>query len=209
MEGQNATVAAILISYYGFTLFRQGSSNQGGCNMDEHQNNDREAELARIKREMTTIIYGSGHRFTLDNGRVLIMTSLIQRPTYSRSIKGLPTKSYNDSKVDYGHDNETIVLHAPRLYGNLTQLLPPGSSLAKRGAEDPFELLPGVTCIARMVSKPCEPVAMIDPGTAPPVSSCLTLVWFQNYWAMPIASEVIEKLKVFDWDSHACDIGTI
>jgi hypothetical protein len=121
----------------------------------------------------------------------------------------LPTKSFNDSKIDYGHDSETLVLHAPRLYGNLMQLLPPDSPLAKRGAEDPFELLPGVTCIARMVSKPCEPVSIPEAVTSPPVSSCLTLVWFQNYWAMPIDSEVIVKLKVFDWDAHACDKMTI
>jgi hypothetical protein len=173
------------------------------------QKYNQEAELARMKREMTNIIYGSGHKITLDNGRVLIMTSLIQRPTYSRTIKGLPTKSFNNSKIDYGHDSETLVLHAPRLYGNLMQLLPPDSSLAKRGAENPFELLPGVTCIARMVSKPCEPVCIPEAGTIPPASTCLTLVWFQNYWAMPIASEVMEKLKVFDWDAHACDKITI
>jgi len=177
--------------------------------MEKHPNDDTEAELARMKREMATVIYGSGHKFTLNNGRVLIMTSLIQRPTYSRATKGLPTKSYNDSKVNYEYDNETFVLHAPRLYSDFVQLLPPGSSLAKRGAEDPFELLPGITCIARMTSNPCEPVVRADNDTNPPVSSCLTFVWFQNYWAMPIAAEVMEKLKVFDWDSHACDKATL
>jgi hypothetical protein len=166
---------------------------------------NQEAELARVKREMTNIIYGSGHKFTLDSGRVLVMTSLMQRPTYSRAIKSLPTRSFNDSKVNYDHDRETFVLHAPRLFGNISRLLPPESSLAKRCAEDPFEVLPGVTCIARMESKPCEPVCIPEAGTIPPASSCLTLVWFQNYWAMPIASEVMEKLRVFDWDSHACD----
>jgi len=175
--------------------------------MDTHQNDDMAAELARMKREMATIIYGSGHKITLNNGRVLIMTSLVQRPTYSRAIKSLPTRSYNDRKVDYAYDRETYVLHAPRLFGTIARMLPPGSSLAKRCAEDPFEVLPGVTCIARMESKPCEPVVRDENDTNPPVSSCLTFVWFQNYWAMPIAAEVMEKLRVFDWDTHACDKG--
>jgi hypothetical protein len=173
--------------------------------MVNHQNVDMEAELARMKREMANIIYGSGHKITLNNGRVLVMTSLVQRPTYSRAIKSLPTRSYNDGKLDYAYDRETYVLHAPRLFGNIAQMLPPGSALSKRCDEDPFEVLPGVTCIARMESQPCVPDIRDEIGSNPPVSSCLTFVWFQNYWAMPIDNEVMEKLKVFDWDSHACD----
>lgn len=176
--------------------------------MDMHQH-DTEAEIARIKREITGIIYGSGHKITLDNGRVLVMTSLLQRPTYSRSIQGLPTRSYNDSKVDYAYDRETFVLHAPRLYGDFFQMLPPGSAPARRNMTDPFELLPGVTCIARMTSTPCLTDAGRENDTPPPLSSCLTFVWFQNYWAMPIATEVMEKLKAFDWDAHACNKATL
>lgn len=177
--------------------------------MNMHQTNDVEAEIARIKREITGIIYGSGHKFTLDSGRVLIMTSLTQRPTYSRSIKGLPTRSYNDGKVDYAYDRETCVLHAPRLYGDFFRTLPPESAPARRNAEDPFELLPGVTCVARMTSQPCEPGCGTENDTATALSSCLTFVWFQNYWAMPIAPEVMEKLRVFDWDAHACNKATL
>jgi len=177
--------------------------------MGMHQNDDVDAEIARMKREITAIIYGSGHKITLNNGRVLVMTSLTQRPTYSRSIKGLPTRSYNDRKVDYTYDRETFVLHAPRLYGDFFRMLPSDSALARRNAEDPFEVLPGVTCIARMTSKPCEPDDETEDGSDPAVASCLTLVWFQNYWAMPIDSAVMEKLKDFDWDAHACNKATL
>lgn len=173
------------------------------------QQHHKEAEIARIKREITGIIYGSGHKITLGNGRVLVMTSLTQRPTYSRSIKELPTKSYNDSKVDYAYDRETFVLHAPRLYGDFLQTLPSGSAPSRKNEEDPFEILPGVTCIARMTSTPCAADAERENDTTPPLSSCLTFVWFQNYWAMPIASEVMEKLKAFDWEAHACNKATL
>jgi hypothetical protein len=173
--------------------------------MGKHLHNAAEAELARMKREMATIMYGSGHKITLDSGRILIMTSLMQRTTYSRTMKSLPTRKYNDSRVNYDHDSETYVLHAPRLYSNFCQMLPPDSSFAQRYAGDPVEVLPGITCIARMISNPCEPNDWTEYDAVRPVSSCLTLVWFQNYWAMPIAPEVMEKLKVFDWDAHACD----
>jgi hypothetical protein len=169
--------------------------------MHRQHKKDVEDELARMKREMVNIVYGSGYKVTLDSGRVLTMTSLVQRPTYSGMTEGLPTRKYNDGKVNYDHDSETYVLHAPRLYGNFSQMLPPDSPLARKCAENPYEMLPGVTCIARMTSKLPEPVVKIKKVIEPPAASCLTLVWFQNFWAMPIAPEVMKKLKAMDWDA--------
>jgi hypothetical protein len=171
--------------------------------MKKHQNKDEEARIAQMKREMVSLVYGSGYKIVLDSGRVLVMSSLVQRPTYSGMKEGLPTRKYNDGKVNYEHDSETYVLHAPRLFGDFIGMLPPDSPLARKCAEDPYEMLPGVTCIARMQSKPVR----VEKGSKAPVSSWLTLVWFQNDWAMPIAPEVMEKLQALDWDAHASDKG--
>jgi hypothetical protein len=118
-------------------------------------------------------------------------------------LEGLPTRKRNDSKICYDNGSKTYVLHAPRLYGDFCKLFPPGSIHAKRCADDPYEVFPGVQCTASMSSGPRKCVHETPDNTLD--SSYLTLVWFQNEWAMPIAPEVLEKLKAFDWDVHAYD----
>ena len=173
--------------------------------MTEHQNKETMAELGRMKQEMVDIVYGSGYEITLNDGRVLTMSSFEQYTTYSGMMEGLPTRKYNDSKVNCVDESKTYVLHAPRLYGDFSKMLPPDSFIARMCADDPYEVLPGVTCVARMTSKPCKTSDWTD--IDPPARSYLTLVWFQNEWAMPIAPEVLEKLKAFDWDAHAYNQG--
>ena len=173
--------------------------------MSEHQNQKLMAELGQIKQKMINIVYGSGYRFTLDSGRVLTMNSFVQYSTYSGMMEGLPTRKRNDAMVDYAPESETYVLHAPRLYGDLCSRMPPDHFMSKIPFENQYEVLPGVTCVANMTSEPCDAPDWDD--IDPPAKSSLTLVWFQNEWAMPIAPEVMEKLKTFDWDAHAYNQG--
>ena len=35
--------------------------------------------------------------------------------------------------------------------------------------------------------------------------SSLTIVWFQEDWAMPIDENIINKIKCIDWDKYAID----
>jgi hypothetical protein len=173
--------------------------------MSEQQNEEWMKEFSRMKREMINIVYGGGYRITLDSGRVLTMNSFVQYTTYSGMMEGLPTRERNDSMLNYAPESETYVLHAPRLYSDFCKMLPPDSFMIRRYAEDPLEVLPGVTCVARMESKPCENMEWND--IDPPSKSLLTLVWFQNEWAFPIDPEAMKKLKAFDWDAHAHNKG--
>jgi hypothetical protein len=36
--------------------------------------------------------------------------------------------------------------------------------------------------------------------------SALTVVWYQNEFALPIEQTVLEQLRLLDWDSFAVDV---
>jgi hypothetical protein len=59
--------------------------------------------------------------------------------------------------------------------------------------------LPHITCFARYFSdKPAK-------NTVDYCTSSISMIWFQDDWAMPIAPLVLERLKTFDWDHLAYD----
>lgn len=69
------------------------------------------------------------------------------------------------------------------------------------GKKYPFGIpaqLPGVICEARFRS--------LEPAREESCDySWLTIVWFQNDFAMPIESDIQDKIKVLDWESLAND----
>jgi hypothetical protein len=47
---------------------------------------------------------------------------------------------------------------------------------------------------------PPEGLGMFDYSVA-------TVVWFQDRYAMPIAKEVLDEIRLLDWNRIACDVS--
>lgn len=159
--------------------------------------NEKTASIARR-------VYRRGYEITLDTGRVISMDSLEQHVTYAGVLEGFPNKDRNDRHIDdlikrYScRDEKPYVLSASR---DIIHIEADEVSHFSRTSCPQPELLPYITCIARFYSD--EPAR----DTVDSDMSFISLIWFQDDWAMPIAPNVMEQLRAFDWDSLAYDGG--
>lgn len=159
----------------------------------------------RIKAKTDSIaarVFRKGFEITLDSGRAVRMDGLEQRVTYSDVLEGWPNKARNDRRIDelirrYScSDEKPYILYAPR---DVIHIEADEMRHFNRTSCPQPELLPYITCFARFYSdKPTRDFKYSD-------MSYISMIWFQDDWAMPIAREVIERLKSFDWDSLAYD----
>lgn len=142
-------------------------------------------------------------RITNDKGRELWFERLNQQRTYLEFLQVLPTPEINTRVISrvrqfadefgYGHTPVFLVEPEPIEWGHE---LPEGRRefLLSEGME--LERLPVVTCMAELASGKIA-------GNAACWSS-LTVVWFQEYLALPIDPIVLKNLRAIDWDKYAC-----
>ena len=158
------------------------------------------------RREIMSLEYDVSYhlhcRLTLSSGRSIVLTLLHQEK--SSLIEGVPFKELNDHIVRgavalparYGIQvpNAYLVPPARRDY-----LRVPGDMNGVRamGNRDP-EWLPIVSCVG--VFRSSGPARDPDKDF-----SCLTVVWFQDEFAMPIAEPVLAHLKEIAWEDLAQD----
>ena len=159
--------------------------------------NEKTASIARR-------VYRRGYEITIDTGRVISMDNLEQHVTYAGVLEGFPNKDRNDRHIDWligrhsRQDEKPYVLYAPRDIIHIEDT----EVRHFNGTSCPQpELLPYITCIARFYSD--EPAR----DTLDSEMSFISLIWFQEEWAMPISLDVMEQLKAFDWEGHAYDGG--
>jgi hypothetical protein len=142
---------------------------------------------------------------TLLSGRDVQLRMLHQRLTYEGWLEGLPSSRENDEMLRstlkdaqrYCAAGAEPILIQPkrREYHHH-----PGESFPRRdvaGARWP-EFLPSVTCIAVLQSGQLA-------RDSSKVFSDVTVVWFQDEFALPIDPCVIEQLRALDWEQLATD----
>ena len=142
----------------------------------------------------------------LSSGRRVTLTSFRQARTYLGLIEGLPDTDSSTFFIRGALKTAEESFH-PR---SKPVLLPPARrdyfrtpgdmAAAKRGAfaGRNIEWLPLVTCIAQFDS--------VMPARDPEMQgSTLSVVWFQDEWAMPIDQAALEAIKKLDWDNLATD----
>ncbi len=134
------------------------------------------------------------HRIELRSGRTLRFEHYCQYRTYSGVLCGYPKRSDVRREIERhlrhagaGSTGPQPVLLVPRM---TAYAYPPEGGIE----DDPCEALPPVTTVARFESRP------VGDGDA----SWVQVVWFQHAWGLPPA-EVLDDLRVIDWERHATD----
>jgi uncharacterized protein (TIGR02996 family) len=129
---------------------------------------------------------------TLRGGREVSLQNLRQFHVYEGLLEGSPTKELNARIIDN-------VLSAEASQGRPYLIAPVERPIATN-REPPFGTpaqLPPIACVARLQSRPVKlPEADY---------SELTVVWFQDDYAMPIDPRALQHLLFVDWAKHAID----
>lgn len=142
---------------------------------------------------------------SLDSGRTVILRSLHQSMTYAGWMEGVPSADWNDRIVAgslkdaerQGVEGAKPWLIPPARRDYLRQRGDMAGCQSVRGLAP--EWLPMVTCVG--VLQDSKPVR--DPSKA---LSVLTVVWYQDEFALPINAAVFELLRSVDWKRLAMDI---
>jgi uncharacterized protein (TIGR02996 family) len=132
----------------------------------------------------------------LRSGRDIHLRRLDQHHIYEGLLEGLPTTAMNRRII------EGIVNDARTRRGEEPFLIRPRETPISYSGDRPYPFgdpaeLPGVACVGRFTSF----TAARGGGDC----SELVVIWFQDEFALPIASEAWEQLVAIDWNQHAID----
>jgi hypothetical protein len=130
----------------------------------------------------------------LASGRLMELRSLRQVHVYEGGIEGVPTVEWNKRKV------EGFLESLRNSDRREPYLVPPVETPIPWEHEKPYRFgtpsaLPRIVCVGGFTSWP------IKKGGG----SSLTVLWFQEQFALPIDPEVLEKIQAIKWDEHATD----
>jgi hypothetical protein len=140
-----------------------------------------------------------GYEVRLHDGRAIRLDVLYQWRTYAGLLEGLPTEELNRRLVTEALDRvrERLGTAAAYLIPPVEQLIEgPKSYLGGRFGR--LAQLPAIVCAATFDSFQPAQDAQAD-------GSSLTVVWFQDDFALPIDKAVLDQLQAIDWVSHAHD----
>lgn len=136
--------------------------------------------------------------FILDSGRSIQLKSLEQRLIYEGLLDGGPTAELNAGLIECIVGPETANRHLPVLVPPVQRPSANGPSPGPMEGAKERVFLPDVEVTARFES---------HVGVAPGADfSTLTIVWFQDEWALPIDGDVLAWIRSVDWDAHAQDL---
>lgn len=144
--------------------------------------------------------YGIACGLTLADGRRITLTRLEQAMTYEGLLEGYPTRRENDRRVAALVDAERTRTRWPPIVIEPTRR----ASFDRAGpVEDAVggrvpEWLPMVACVANFTSLPTG--RDLDAHM-----SELSVVWFQDQFALPFAAEALAAIHAIDWVEHARD----
>ncbi|MFO1483676.1 MAG: hypothetical protein U1F71_10000 [Verrucomicrobiaceae bacterium] len=136
----------------------------------------------------------------LNAGVSITLKSLTQKLTYGGLLDGIPTAKINRDLI---HN----IIECLEASGSKPLLIQPGSKnfLRQPGDMDSIRFgrpaadwLPMITCIGEFHSS----LPVRSPNMD---ASCLTVVWFQDEFAMPVSETVLESIKCIDWSVQASD----
>ncbi|MCA8831390.1 hypothetical protein [Hymenobacter pini] len=132
----------------------------------------------------------------MGHGKTVVMKALHQAGTYSGLLEGLPTTRMNKEILRRVKDSARRIFYAQDIF-----LIEPVQKLLKREKWYVFgkpAILPKIQCIAELYHP--QPARNHDMHF-----SALTVIWYQDSYALPIYPEVVRKLKELPWDDIAGD----
>ena len=137
-------------------------------------------------------------KIILNSGREIILSSIYQNHTYSGLLCGYPNKKMNDMNI-----KKAMRSARNKMDSKATYLVPPpllevkiDDSVKQFYADEEVMRIPSITCYAQFESSSIK----WDKGSD---ASCLTIVWYQDDFALPIDESVVEHIKAIDWDNLA------
>jgi uncharacterized protein (TIGR02996 family) len=141
---------------------------------------------------------------TMRSGRTITLEALDQRKTYAGLLAGTPDRESND------HHIRSALMEAERhcVQGARPHLIPPPrrdyrrepgdmQPLVDRSPHHIPEWIPAVQCIGSFEGTPRDPNMHL---------SVLTVVWFQDEYALPIREPALSQILDLDWKSLAVDV---
>jgi hypothetical protein len=140
---------------------------------------------------------------SLASGRGIELTHLEVSSTYGGFLEGYPSAGMNDALIERLGRRRESPYQSPPVY----VITPPRTRplLDEDSGRMPFgpaETLPAVYCEGSFRSGP------IDDGLDPVLhESWLTVVWFQDDLAHPVADSAATAVGQLVWEDHAEDVG--
>lgn len=142
-------------------------------------------------------------QITLNSGREIYLQDLTQGHTYAGLLVGVPDRQYNQELISYFRENarqEMDTYYAFVITPPVLEVLDrDGKKHTGRGGSQ-VERIPHIVCTALFRSKGIAREGDDDDIT---FASVLTVVWFQENFAMPIDEVVLERIKTIDWERLA------
>ena len=146
----------------------------------------------------------------LDSSRSVVLKHLDQSQTYAGLLEGTPNKKANEWGIEADmkraseypqtigkpHLVEPVRRDYLRAPGDMDTIRERTSKLPPEWGRNP-EWLPLVRCIGCFQSNAIS--------GSPMDASFLTVVWYQDEFAMPVAQHILNAIKSLDWDSLATD----
>lgn len=129
---------------------------------------------------------------------IVKVTSLYQWHTYTGLIEGVPTDNMNKKILETIHKRATSLTDIKNYY-----LIEPPQTPIDIGRAYPFGKpmrLPSITCAVGLKYHGTSNAAI--GGT-----SHLTLICFQETFALPFEPTILKEISTLDWFSHAEDLG--
>ena len=136
-------------------------------------------------------------KITFLSGRIASLVELTQSLTYAGLLAGLPNSRINQHQID------DLIKEGRRIHigGREPVLIDPNIKTIEhiRSGQTVQELrLPDICCAAHF-----ESGALLRANSEP--YSSFVVVWFQDEFAMPIATDIEQQMAKTDWEKDAVD----
>ena len=135
---------------------------------------------------------------SLHTGRKIFLEQLFQYRTYAGVLTGFPNAEINRSFIQRAIQYATQKIWIPTepyLLEPEVRAIPLPAEIRAQLWYEP-QKLPDVVCLAQFHSP--QPTSGSDEAY-----SFLTVVWFQDQFALPIDASIKERLASIDWDTYA------
>lgn len=119
---------------------------------------------------------------------------LYQWPTYSGMLEGIPSEEMNKRIIDGVIEVAKELTHWDQVY-----LIDPKIVIRENHEShslEEFVKLPRIACVAKLLGPEIDKQCMF---------SSLTLVWFQDEYAMPVDKDIAKQVEELDWFGLAID----
>jgi len=131
-------------------------------------------------------------KIELSSGREIFLNKIYQDYTYDGLLLGHPNKEMNDRYVKNSIESAREMMSSPATY----LVSPP---LIEVEIEEHYKdaiRMPYITCYGQFESSKIKGDEYND-------GSWLTIIWYQEEFAMPIDSSVTEHIKTISWEEVA------